>query len=512
MSVSNSNMLKLPRTPLHRWLAVVFLVLLVVFFHPTFSRTSISYISDSPPPIRPEDAGLGVDDLTFVKEVLKKNGIGPEITYASRTIQYIPDASERKQITEIDEPLLPNEFAEITIGRKVCLPAGKPLKLHVTKSPRPDEVDASILLFGASTTFERFSSKKSSPIKEWTRWLTDGNGNSNGAGLILALFNTSDTEIAHATERLHEVGINATVLASDISLDMPGRYVSLVNMLYNHPTREQRQYLSLIDDDTFFPCLEELMHTLAHYDSTKPYYIGTFTERVDWMIGNRAPMAYGGGGIFLTAPVAKQLTTLPCLARDATGQYVLKADQGDRLLFNCLHDYTEIRTTYLPLLHQSDQFGDPSGFYESGQLPLSLHHYKSWHHIEPDKLHIVADACGEDCVLQRFQFKDNFIVSNGFSVAHYPKGIDFDPLIMEGTFDNGEGDMRDVSLSYTFGGLRKALAKTGRKLSWELLDAKREEDGKVRQIYLKRRGDGRWVAEGEEAPERDSIVVLVWMP
>ena len=83
---------------------------------------------------------------------------------------------------------------------------------------------------------------------------------------------------------------------------------------------------------------------------------------------------------------------------------------------------------------------------------------------------------------------------------------------MEGTFDNGEGDMKDVSLSYTFGGLRKSLAKTGRKLAWELLDARREGDGRVRQIYLKRRGDGRWVTEGEEHPERDSIVVLVWMP
>ncbi|KAG0650265.1 hypothetical protein D0Z07_3254 [Hyphodiscus hymeniophilus] len=500
----------LPRTPLLRWVGVTFLVALLVYFHPTFTGTTIRIVAESGAPI--PHSQQSEDDFTFVKQVLKDNHIGPEITYASRTIQYVPDAPYRKSITEVDDVLFPNEFAEITINRKISLPVGRSVKLHVHQSPRPDQVDASSLIFGASTTFERFTGEETSPVKEWKRWLTDGHGHTNGAGLVLALFNTSTVEIAHVTDELVAAGINATVVASDMKLDMPGRYVSLVSMLYNHPTRDSRKYFALIDDDTFFPCISALVDKLSNYDPARPYYIGTFTERVDWMIGNRAPMAYGGGGVFLTAPVARQILQLPCLEKDKKDDYVLKADQGDRLLYNCLRNYTEIRLTYLPLLHQSDQFGDPSGFYESGQQALSLHHYKSWHHIHPDRLHVVADACGEDCLLQRFQFKDNFILSNGFSVAHYPKGIDFDPLIMEGTFDNGDGDMQDVSLSYTFGGLRKNLAKTGRKLAWELLDARQEGDGRVRQIYLKRRGDGRWVPEGEEHPERDSIVVLVWKP
>jgi hypothetical protein len=509
MSVADSRAMML-RTPLLRWVAVAFVFALVFYLHPTLTAPSTPLISDADPPIPLSQ--LREDDFAFVKQVLKANRVGPEITYASRTIQYVPDARERESITVVDEVLLPNEFAEISVASRNSLPAAKPLKLHVHQSPRPDQIDASSLLFGASTTFERFTGERTSPVKEWKRWLTDGHGHSNGAGLILALFNTSDTEIAHVTEELRGVGINATVVASDMTLDMPGRYVSLVSMLYNHPSRDSRKFFSLIDDDTFFPCLSALMGKLSKYDPDKPYYIGTFTERVDWMLGNRAPMAYGGGGIFITAPVARQITTLPCLARDETGEYVLNADQGDRLLYNCLRNYTEIRLTYMPLLHQLDQFGDSSGFYESGQQPLSLHHYKTWHQFRPEKMHVVSDACGEDCVLQRFQFKDNFILSNGYSVAHYPKGIDFDPLIMEETMESAEGDMKDVALSYTFGGLRKNLAKTGRKLSWELLDARREGDGQVRQIYIKRRGDGRWVEEGQESPERDSIIVLVWKP
>lgn len=495
----------LPRTPLHRWLALAFFLLIIFFLIPNLSNTSI-IISDAPLTVTG-----GVDDLNWLREVLKEHGIGPDITYASRTIRYIPDAKERPPITIVDHDLFPHSFANIDIRKNPILPESGKVEIHVKKSIRPDSVDASNLIFAASTTFERFTNKATSPIAEWSRWLTDGQGHSNGAGLILALFNTSQAEISHTAERLTEVGISATVVASDMSLDMPGRYVALVKMLHEHPTRDSRKYFALIDDDTFFPCMNELQRVLARYDPAKPYYIGTFTERAEWFMEHKAAFAYGGGGIFFTSPVVKKLTELPCLEKNEDGKYKLDSDQGDRLLFNCLDNYTEITLSYLPLLHQCDNFGDPSGFYESGQQPLSIHHYKSWHHFTPDKMHYVADACGEDCVLQRFQFKDNFILSNGFSVAEYPMGIDFDPLLMEFTFDNGKA-WKGFDMAYAFGGMRKSLSQTGRKLSWELLDSKKDGDGMVRQLYLKRRGDGRWQPEGEKHPDTDSIVQLLWSP
>jgi hypothetical protein len=130
-------------------------------------------------------------------------------------------------------------------------------------------------------------------------------------------------------------------------------------------------------------------------------------------------------------------------------------------------------------------------------------------------MHIVADACGEDCVLQRFQFNDDFIISNGYSISEYPEGIDFDPLQVEGTFNYGDDtdpEFGEVVFSYSFGQLRKSLNKTGKKRQWALLSARKEGDGRVKQIYLKRRGDDRWRREGEDGPERDSIVVLTWIP
>lgn len=73
-------------------------------------------------------------------------------------------------------------------------------------------------------------------------------------------------------------------------------------------------------------------------------------------------------------------------------------------------------------------------------------------------------------------------------------------------------ELEDVVFSYSFGVFRKSLNFSGRKKSWELLDSRIEGHGKVKQVYLKRKGDGRWLAKEEEPPERDSVVVLTWIP
>ncbi len=502
----------MPRTPLHRWLILSVFLITTIYYLPSLTGYSITR-SSSAIPATPFVTSS--EELSWVKQLLKDNSIGPEIEYASRVIRYVPDARERKSITEVDSNLFPDSFTNLTLTSKKSLPRGKILDVHIKQSPRPDQVDASMLIFGASTTYGRFTGKETSPLKEFTRWLTDGHGHSNGAGLILALHEATQPEIDSAMEALTSIGINATVIASNPSLDMPGRYVDLVRMFWEHPTRVYRKYFFLIDDDTFFPYMSQLIDTMSQYNPDKPYYIGTFTERADWLMMNKAPFAYGGGGVVLTAPTVQQIVEAPCLERREDGAYILLSDQGDRLLYNCLHEHTNITLTYVPQLRQLDQFGDPSGVYESGLQHLSLHHYKSWHHFSPDKMHIVADACGEDCVMQRFMFKDNFIISNGYSVAEYPKGIDFDPGHLEATFGaeaGGDVAFEETVFSFAWGVLRKNLSGTGRKRSWEILGARKEGDGRVKQVYLKRRADSRWRADGEEGPINDSVIVLTWIP
>jgi hypothetical protein len=522
----------LPRTPLQRWLYIAgFLALILLFAHqssytrPTLDHTAktidkaldktvdkIGNIVSGPKQVPPFDAA--VDDLTYVKEVLKNHEIGPEITYLSRFIRYVPDATDRPPMTEVDEDLFTAPFKEIKISSLSTLPAAKPLELHVKPLIRAGDVDASELLFAVSTVYERFKDKNG-PIEEWARWFTDGHGVSNGAGLILTLHEAKDEELDAASATLASRGINATVMRSNPDHEMSGRYVDLIHKLWNDPSRESRKYFALIDDDTFFPHMSKLISTLAQYNPKHRFYIGTYTERMEWLRDHFANFAYGGGGIFLTAPMISELVGFPCLDKLENGDYKLGPDshQGDRLLYNCIMKYSDIRITYQPLLQQADHGGDPGGIYESGRQPLSLHHYKSWHKHIPDKMHIVSDACGLDCILQRWQFKDNFILSNGYSVAEYPRGIDFATDAIEDTFDMGTTEQKAMNFAYVYGGMRARLSNTGRKRAWQLLDSRRVGNGTVTQIYFKSRGDPRWIEEGkEELPINDSIIVLTWMP
>ncbi|RDW61605.1 hypothetical protein BP5796_11497 [Coleophoma crateriformis] len=499
--------------PWHRWVVAGAFLVGVFYLFPalTFKPTTSTALADTrfltPAPL---------SNLPFLKELLRDNGLGPEVEFASRHLKYRRNAESRPPLSKVPNKLFPNPPTTINIETATTLPQLlPPVTLAVENSPRPNEVDASALIFGVSTTYSRFNDDAAGPLREWTRWLTDGNGSSNGAALVLCLHEATDDQILLAQTKLGDVGIHATVQHSDGSLDMPGRYFSLITALYNHPSRERRSYFGLIDDDTFFPSIAALLSMLSEYDPSKPYYIGAFTERVDWMMDHKVPMAYGGAGVFFTAPVVKTLDDLTptCLKKDPkSGLYLEWGEQGDLLLYNCLHNHTEVVLTNVPQLHQMDQFGDPSGLYESGELPLSLHHYKSWHRLAPEKVHVVTDACGLNCIFQRFQFADDWVLSNGYTISAYPRGIDFDITKMEGTFDNGlaNNGVEDVSLSYSFGPLRKNLAGTGRKLSWSLLDARSDDYGRVTQVYVKRKDDERWLAKDESKPQLDSIIVLVW--
>ncbi|RFU35003.1 hypothetical protein B7463_g1312, partial [Scytalidium lignicola] len=453
-------------------------------------------------------------ELDYLPNLLKEHNLGPNITFASRRISHHPRANHRLPITEVDQELIPF-FTKFNLDHDTSLPlsTSSSIELEVTRSPRPGQIDATALLFGVSTTFKRFNDSLTSPVKEWKRWLTDENGRSNGAGLVLCLFEPTNDELRYAARVLLDAGIDATVQPSDPELDMAGRYVDLVGILHKHPTAPYRKYLALIDDDTFFPSMSGLLSLLSLYDPSKPYYIGSMTERADWMLSHRTPMAYGGAGIFFTQSAARRIIELHCLDVNSSGEYLVPGDQGDLLLYNCLHNRSDLVLTHVPQLHQLDHWGDPSGFYESGQQPLSLHHFKSWHLVAPDQMHVVAESCGEDCFMQRFQFRDNWIISNGYSVVHYPQGIDFDPLQMEGTFSTGfdRESVEDLSLSYSFGPLRRSLSETGKKKSWELLDARNLGNGVVYQTYVKHRDDKRWLKKDEQPAEADSVIVLAWV-
>jgi hypothetical protein len=168
----------------------------------------------------------------------------------------------------------------------------------------------------------------------------------------------------------------------------------------------------------------------------------------------------------------------------------------------------------MPELHQLDVTGDPSGFYESGISPLSLHHFKGgmWHYAKVYEGSKIIQTCGEDCFLQRFLTSDDYIISNGYSIAQYPHGIPFDANQMERTFHALPED-HGWNLDFMLGGPgRRNLAETGRKVAWELKEAVIEDDGSIRQSYIRKADDRRWTDYGKAMYERDGVLELVWMP
>lgn len=325
----------MPRIPVHRFLAIATLAffLILSYYHenvsqslvPVFRKTPKEHAVPVPVPvpapaptpaleaekspatakqvaqdhetqqaqISPVELNItDVDDAAFLRDVLTKNNVELDINYVMRTIRYITDAKERPMMTNTSQELFPHGWRKVKLSEASRLPADvlDPLEVHVMKTPRPDEIDASELLFGVSTTYKRFRDAAQGPVKEWVRWLTDGNGTSNGAGLVLQLHDTTEEQLIAAQKWLTGVGIAATVIHSDPSLDMPGRYIDLIPNLYSHPTRPSRNYLALIDDDTFFPSLGALIKELHTYDPAEENYIGTLTERLDFIMDDRVPM------------------------------------------------------------------------------------------------------------------------------------------------------------------------------------------------------------------------------
>jgi hypothetical protein len=448
-----------------------------------------------------------------------KYGLDTKFEYTKRYVKISRQDVKRRSITKLNQTFMPQKVKVVDVTdqtpryrEETC---DEPLIVPVTKSPYPGSANASDFIFGVSTTYKRFKDPRTSSINEWTYWLTDGKGNSNGGKLILLLLDASEEDILDAWTLLAAAGIDVDVYQSDSKMEMAVRYLTLVPTLYNHPDRVGRKWIVTCDDDTFFPSFNALAEQFEEYDHTTPMYIGTLSEDVN-NVGRHGAQAFGGGGVFLTASLAKMVTEKYDSCR--TDAKIREANsgwgpQGDILLRKCIYENSDVKLTTLWDLWQLDLFGDPSGFYESGIKPLSLHHYRGggWHVAHPWHYTKIAHLCGEDCTLQRFQTKDDFIISNGFSVAFYPKGIDFNLQQLERTFHPAPED-KGWNLDYTFGPQRPGLSNTGRKISWDLQEAQVNQDGSVSQIYVRKRDDARWkLPGGEPMSKMDGIMELVWI-
>ena len=476
-------------------LLIVFLTASTLFLRFSF-RTSLA---PSPERIGPEES-TQQDPCRQRLGRLKDLDLKFPIKYARRDIN-ITSRSETQHpsLTDIDEPL----FQKMQIVDpwkdpvlEHCMP---PLSLEVSPFARRPTVDASHILFGMSTLLSRL--EDSVPFLE--RWLAH-----TGASFYVIVVNSEEDrkpdkkKMARLQSRMRDLGMKVTLVKPLQNDDMAHRYFSLVKLLYSKRDKAT-QWIGVVDDDTFFPSMQSLVDMLGDYDHKREQYIGGISEEW-WSVVLYGLMAFGGAGIFLSIPMAAVIDSNYKACREQSG-----SSAGDMRIVECIQWHSHVKLTPIPALHQMDLGGDPSGVYESGWRPLSLHHWKgdwwdgkrrgNW--VPLDVMHLVADVCGE-CFLQRWRFGGDTVLSNGYSIATYPKGISekeleqpeqtwLGPRTVPDTFNPG--------YAHSFGTLREPLKLDEEKIQYMFLNAE-VVDGGVRQYYL-HRGIG---------DDLDTLVELVW--
>ncbi|KAL4788210.1 hypothetical protein BJX76DRAFT_200675 [Aspergillus varians] len=375
-----------------------------------------------------------------------------------------------------------DNFTAFEDSLDISIPSYRPVQLDTgaTRETRPEEdcttsvtiqapipvprPDASHMVFGVATSLEKLEGS----LDAFAHWA----GHTN-AQLIAIVEQGGSSTRARIQQRASDLGLRLTITQTED--DRLDRYFSLIRVLHQHLEGNSTKWAVLMDDDTFFPSMRNLLTRLASYDASIPQYIGAMTEDLARLSGS-GYMAYGGAGIFLSVPLLGDL------------QHVFETchslkDKGDRMLASCIYAHTSAKFTWERGLYQLDIHGDASGFFESGRpLPLSVHHWKSWFQADMVALGKVAGICGDECLLRRFHLsksKDWFLV-NGYSVIQ-DGTLWNDPRPMEQTWEKSKYQGPDP-FAYSLGPLRR---QDPDKVSFQLRDVVQEMDGdRIRQVYV----------------------------
>lgn len=418
------------------------------------------------------------------------------ISYAQRDIVVRPNpGAERKSLTRISKTLFP-QAKELLVGEKSHLElrdCQQPLILEVPDVPTTP-VNASRMHFGIATTLDRL--EDSTPMI--ARWLAH-----TGAKLFVVVITPekgrapTSKQMAIRQKELRKRGMDVTLLSPlKEGESYTESYFSLVKVMYTHRT-EEASWFVLMDDDTFFPSMRSLLAMLERYDPDQQYWIGAVSE-MWWSVARYGMMAFGGAGVFLSHALAAVIDEV----YDVCITEMHPAAGGDERVMRCVYGHTETKLTNEPALHQMDVFGDLSGVYENGRLPLSLHHWKGGDY-PVDKMSLVSDICG-DCFLQRWQFGEDTVLTNGYSIAQYPEGELANGLDFAKAEETWESHTVEESVNpgtwHSLSPSRPRLVLDQQKIQYRLLESA-TIDGGIRQSYIHK---------GKEDGDADTVLVLYW--
>lgn len=173
-------------------------------------------------------------------------------------------------------------------------------------------------------------------------------------------------------------------------------------------------------------------------------------------------------------------------------------DQGDQIFNDCINTYTDVKPNFDHGLNQMDINGSPDGYFESGRRMLTVHHWKSWFHVDVPTSGVVSRATGDESVFMRWKFDGGMVLSNGFSIVEYIGGLEeVDLWKVEKTWEG-----KDHRWLHHIGPLREKLGEDRKKSFW-LVEAQVMDGVGVRQVYLHKATDGENGVDG--------VLELVWL-
>ncbi|PFH59472.1 hypothetical protein XA68_12281 [Ophiocordyceps unilateralis] len=370
------------------------------------------------------------------------------------------------------------------------LRATKLMTLPARDMARHDETNASDFLFGVSTSYERLADGNWAVLRAWARWLTRRATESNGGGLVVMLDRATDKQLQEVDDRLHAVGLDAYLLSTDEPMSMAKRYYELVRIFKTYgatlaATGQRKTWFALVDDSVFFPGLTSLRQRLATHDSEDELYMGLLPGQ----------KSRGGGVMLMTRRAVDRVPGLPCT--EAPAETPARPKRWDALLRECVEQRAGRDVHVLPVPYDHDDDDDSDDNEDNDGLsvtrPLVLRDRP--HRLDVGMAHLVTDVCGEACFMQRFLFRDDWLLVNGVSISHHPDGLK--RLSHHHHHHHRRHAAQDMRLTWT-----------GRRRLWRLLDSTSSPDGSVWQAYLKR-GEAS-EGQGDETDEMDSIIVLIW--
>lgn len=426
-------------------------------------------------------------------------GLTRNVVYQKRCIRPVINAKLDSQVvSQNPDPLI--KRGQVVQLDQACEgwteSSCEPITLNVP--PAYPVQDYSGFLFGVATNLDRLNES----LPQFESWL----GNTHARLLAVITDPGDEPKYEVLTRQFHDRGVELIIKSPWNDKITPNeQHFAIVRDLLRYATPETK-WTAIVDDDTFFPSLYPISQILGKYDHRLPAYVGGLSENHD-AVNHHGYMGFGGAGIFLSPALLRELD--PHLEACLTAEHV---PQGDGLLKQCIYSKTKTKLSVVKGLHQLDMGGDMSGFYESGRLPMSLHHWKSWHQAPVDKMVKVSEFCGS-CFLQRFTFGSDTVFTNGYSIVEYSAGLEsVDLNKMEGSWEGAAG------FEWSMAPMRSKMDRRLKK-SYRLIDSERMGKN-LRQVYVHRVEDdipGRVekVGDARKAPlkineMKDEVIELWW--